>query len=108
MNQEIVHDESRRRFVWVIDGRESFVEYELPGTGTMIITTTYVPPADRKRGVAAALVEHALRWAEQHSMEVVPACSYALKFAQQSPAYGPLLSRDAARGSVVRFSKRGT
>lgn len=57
----------------------AFLEYRLDGS-VMTIDHTFVPPAARGTGVAAALVEKALETARINNWSVVPECSYVAAY----------------------------
>jgi hypothetical protein len=78
-NCDIRHDEANRRFVTTVDGHEGRVEYVLDD-GTMRIWSTQVPDPISNRGIAAALTEAALQFAETHALGVDPVCPYTAAY----------------------------
>ena len=86
MAVKVIHEPSAKRFVAVVDGQESVLDYRL-SERTMTITHTGVPPSLRGRGVAADLTRFALETAREHDWNVVPVCSYAERFLSQHPEY---------------------
>lgn len=77
-NFEISHERRAAggRYVVTVEGRESELAYSLSG-GSMIITHTYVPPAQRGRHYGQALVRRAVQDAHAQGLLVVPECSFA-------------------------------
>jgi uncharacterized protein len=75
----ISHDEARGRFTVATDHGDAVVEYRLEGD-SIDFTHTYVPPAARGRGVAEALVRHALDWAEQRQLKTEASCWYVARW----------------------------
>lgn len=62
-------------------GEKPFLRYEVDGQlGILRILATYVPPQLRGRGFAEALVEEAIKLAEERGLKVEPFCSYALHY----------------------------
>lgn len=63
-------------FIRLNPGRNSYLKYIVEG-GQMKVVSTFTPEEFRGKGLAAALMETALNYAENHKLEVVPECSYA-------------------------------
>ncbi|MEZ0394429.1 MAG: GNAT family N-acetyltransferase [Desulfurococcaceae archaeon] len=61
------------------DGSKAYLKYEIKD-GRMYLLETYTPPQHRGRGVAARLVEYAIKMAEERRLEIVPICSYAISY----------------------------
>lgn len=57
-------------------GKRAYLTYQLEGKEMRIIST-FTPPEFRGRGIAASLMEAALRFAEEMGYKVVPVCDYA-------------------------------
>ncbi len=72
----IRHDRDGHRFEAVIDGHLAYLVYVDLGKQTLDIYRTFVPDALRGRGIAAALTQRALDFAEQEGYSVIPSCSY--------------------------------
>jgi uncharacterized protein len=87
----IVHDPAAQRFVLVADGQEAGLDYEREAQ-VMVITHTVVPPAIGGRGIAARLVEAALRHARAQGWKVRPDCSYAASYLSKHAEYADLLA----------------
>ena len=81
----IRHDSTAHEFSTEIDGSRANLDYTLTG-GVMTITHTRVPPAIGGRGVAAELMDAALRSAKDAGWSVNPACSYAAAYVAKHPA----------------------
>ena len=90
MTIQVTHEPASQRFVAVIEGQESVIDYRLTDS-TMTITHTGVPSSLRGRGIAGELTRFALETAREHGWKVVPVCSYAASFLQKHPEYGDLL-----------------
>lgn len=86
---QIAHDQVRHRFSTTIEGYDCGIDYRLAGQ-VMSITHTGVPEALTGRGIAAALMRHALDHARAQGWKVEPACSYAVAFMQRFPEYQDL------------------
>ena len=78
-NLDIRHEPERGRFVTTVDGHHGYVQYSLEDQ-VMSITSTQVPSAIGNRGIAAALTEEALRYAEANNLEVDPVCPYTAAY----------------------------
>jgi uncharacterized protein len=76
---EIVHEPTQQRFVAVLDGMESVVDYQL-SENTIDFNHTYVPVALRGTGIAEKLVRQALAWAVTQGYQIRASCWYVQKF----------------------------
>jgi uncharacterized protein len=79
IEQDIRHDAANTRFVIDVDGHQGVVDYDLQGRNMRVLSTR-VPPAIGNRGIAAALTEAALRYADKEGLTVVPVCSYTVAY----------------------------
>ena len=79
----IHHDHAGPQFVTSIDGDRAYLAYMDLGKQTLDIYRTFVPNALRGRGIAAALTEHALRYAEGKGYTVIPSCSYVERYMER-------------------------
>lgn len=87
----IQHHAEIGRFETIVEGLRCELDYQLAGT-LMRITHTGVPAALEGRGIAAALVAHALAWARTQGHQVQPVCSYVQAFIRRHPAWRDLLA----------------
>lgn len=86
---DIVHLPQASRFEAWVDGLRCEVDYRLEGP-VMHITHTGVPRQLEGRGLAAALVEHALKWARAQGHSVRPVCSYVEAYMRRHPQWQDL------------------
>jgi uncharacterized protein len=75
----ISHDAAAHRFTTEVEGSRAQLDYTLTGT-VMTITHTRVAPNIAGRGIAAELMNAALRAAHDAGWSVNPACSYAAAY----------------------------
>jgi len=87
----IQHHTDIGRFEAIVDGLPCEVDYQLEGH-LMRITHTGVPRALEGRGIAAALVVHALAWARAQGHRVQPRCSYVQAYMRRHPEWQDLLA----------------
>jgi uncharacterized protein len=79
-------------FVLRIDGeRFGFLEFTRPDVGVMRIEYVEVSPELRGTGLGRQLVEKAVAFAKEASLQVVPICSYARAVIQRDPALSAAL-----------------
>lgn len=83
----VEHDAAGSRFVARVDGAESVAAYERSGD-TLRMTHTEVPPAQRGRGIAAALVREAISHARREGLVVEPVCPYVRDYMDRHPDDG--------------------
>lgn len=79
----IYHDQANHQFITTVDGDRAYLAYMDLGKQTLDIYRTFVPNSLRGRGIAAALTEHALHYAEAHGYTVIPSCSYVERYMQR-------------------------
>ena len=85
---DIVHDSAAGQFVALVQGQRCEADYRLhpgPAGTTMVFHHTGVPAALGGRGIAAALVAHALAHARAQGWRVQPVCSYVRAYMQRHP-----------------------
>jgi predicted GNAT family acetyltransferase len=73
---DIKIDENKSKFYVIIDSLEAVLEYKILGDNMFDYYHIYVPTALRNRGIAAALVEFALDYAQKKGKKVKPSCPY--------------------------------
>jgi uncharacterized protein len=83
MSLEIRHDTDAARFVAEVEGQTSYLSYVALDERTLDYHHTFVPHPLRGRGIASALVEHALRYARDNGLRVVPSCPFVARFVQR-------------------------
>lgn len=79
----IHHDQAGHQFETVVDGHRAYLAYMDLGKQTLDIYRTFVPNALRGQGIAAALTEHALEYAESRGYTVIPSCSYVERYIER-------------------------
>ncbi|WP_428424816.1 GNAT family N-acetyltransferase [Methylibium sp.] len=80
----VTHNAGASRFEASVDGLLSVADYRLQGR-VMVMHHTFVPPALRGRGVAAALVREALAHVQAQGLKVEPLCSYVASYMERHP-----------------------
>ena len=86
---QVSHNHAMQRFESTIDGHLNVADYVLSG-GKLVMTHTAVHPSLRGRGIAAALVEHALAYARAEGLQVEPVCSYVRGYLNRHPEHRAL------------------
>lgn len=89
---QIEHEATRQRFVARLEEREAVLQYRHLPEGRVDFRRTFVPPEFRGRGIAGAIVEHGLEWAETEGLRVVPSCSYVATYIERNPRFAPLVA----------------
>ena len=75
------------------EGPESEMTFRFRKDGALIIEHTGVPPELEGRGVAAALVNHAIAYAREHGLKIEPRCSYVATAFRRHPEWSDALAR---------------
>ena len=97
MPAPIVHNTAAKRFEATVGSATAVLEYEERGP-TLVFTHTRVPEALGGRGLAAALVEAALAYAQETGRRVVPECSYVAAYFKKHPEHAVLLAGAEGNG----------
>jgi predicted GNAT family acetyltransferase len=86
------HDAAQRRFTLERDGQVAYLAYRLLDDATVELASTFTPPALRGRGLAARLARHALQWADEQGLKVVPSCWFVAEYVERDPQWKRLLA----------------
>lgn len=86
----LINNEALHRFELQVEGFIAWMDYKRAGRRLTLVHTE-TPEAIRGRGVAAALVERVLRYAEDHDLRIVVRCSYAQAYILKHPEWKKLL-----------------
>jgi uncharacterized protein len=92
VSYDVRHNESESRYETTVDGKVSVVEYHREGQ-RITFTHTIVDEALEGRGIAAAMVKHALDDARTQGWQVVAQCPYVTRYIERHPEYRDLLDR---------------
>jgi hypothetical protein len=90
---EVTRNEAENTFEVRIDGYLSKLDY-FQDDKNFVITHVGVYPEFRSQGVAGKIMQAALEYAKQHSLRVVPMCSYAAHYIRENPQYIELTSQE--------------
>ena len=88
----VEHDSSARRFTVAASSGTAVLAYAPAGSGLLELYSTYVPPADRGRGIAARLVQAAVDYARSEGLRIVPSCWYVAQWLRQHPEHADLVA----------------
>ncbi|MDB6051807.1 MAG: acetyltransferase-like protein [Pseudomonas sp.] len=80
----IQHDQTGHQFETTVDGYRAYLTYMDLGKQTLDIYRTFVPNELRGRGIAAALTEQALAYADSMGYTVIPSCSYVERYMERN------------------------
>jgi len=80
----VVHDRPGLQFEVVLDGHRAYLAYMDLGKQTLDFYRTFVPTGLRGKGVAAALTEAALDFANTEGYSVIASCSYVERYMERA------------------------
>ncbi|GIW05336.1 MAG: N-acetyltransferase [Dehalococcoidia bacterium] len=89
---DVRHEPDRNRFVVHLPSGDAELIYADLGNGVLEFLTTYTPPAERGKGVAAHLVATAVRYAREQGLRIVPSCWYVRDWLAAHPEERDLVS----------------
>jgi len=90
MSYDVTNNEQQSRYETTVDGHKAFAAYHRNGD-TITFTHTEVAPELEGRGIAGAVVKHALEDARAQKLGVVAACAYVASYVRRHPEYEDLL-----------------
>lgn len=90
---EILNNEKARRFEAAVEGGTAFLRYHIEEPEKIHLLYVEVPVESRGRGIAAELASHALEFARERALKVIPVCSYVVAYLQRHPEYAPLVAK---------------
>jgi uncharacterized protein len=90
MSYDVSNNESKSRYETTVEGQTAFAAYNRNGD-TITFTHTEVPVELEGRGIAGAIVKHALDEAREQKLGVVAACAYVAAYVRRHPEYQDLL-----------------
>ncbi|NHA08079.1 N-acetyltransferase [Mucilaginibacter sp. HC2] len=82
----LINNEAIHHFELTVDGTTSYIDYKLRGDVVYLIHTE-VPEEMEGQGIAAALVEKAFVYMEQHNLKMVPLCAYIQAYLKRHPEW---------------------
>ncbi|KAI3879761.1 hypothetical protein MKX03_000380 [Papaver bracteatum] len=88
---KIIFNDKERKFE--TEDKKAYLEYVLRNGGkVMDIVHTFVPSSKRGQGLASILCVSALNHAQEHSLSVIPSCSYVSDtFLPRNPLWSSLV-----------------
>jgi len=93
-DERIERDAASHRFTLSSgEGAAAVLDYRERDAGTLEYYHTFVPTSLRGRGVASRLVAHALRYAIEQRLSVIPTCPFVAAFIRRHPEYAAVLQR---------------
>jgi predicted GNAT family acetyltransferase len=92
-DERIERDAASHRFTLSSGAAAAVLDYREHDSRTLEYYHTFVPPAMRGRGVASRLVAHALRYALEQRLAVIPTCPFVAAFIRRHPEYAAVVHR---------------
>jgi len=92
-DERFEHDAAAHRFTLAFGTAVAVLDYREHDARTLEYYHTFVPPPMRGRGVASRLVAHALRYALERRLTVIPTCPFVAAFVRRHPEYAPVPRR---------------
>jgi len=89
---EVRHNAAASRFEATVDGRVCYAAYDRHDD-VLRMNHTSVPAPLEGRGIAAAIIGHAMDFARANRLEVEPWCSYVRAYMKRHPETQTLLPR---------------
>ena len=84
----IRHDEKRHRFLGQTPSGTAVLSYTPVGARALEFYSTFVPPADRGRGLGGELVQAGVTFAREQGLRIIPTCWYVAAWLGSHPEHG--------------------
>lgn len=91
MSDQIELQLDRHQFLLRVDGWDCVLRFRLEGK-TASFDSVQVPSAVGGQGIAGRLTRHALDWARDQGLTVLPRCPYVASWIERHPDYADLLA----------------
>jgi predicted GNAT family acetyltransferase len=88
----VEHDRVSHRFTVAASGGTAVLAYAPAGSGRVELYSTFVPPSDRGRGIAARLVQAAVEYARAEGLRIIPSCWYVAQWLRHHPEHADLVA----------------
>lgn len=82
----VTHNPVRSRYEMPTEHGLAIAEYRQQGD-RLVFTHTEVPPKEQGKGLAAKLVDAALKDTHRRGLKIVPACSYIVAYVRRHPEF---------------------
>jgi uncharacterized protein len=89
----ITHDETAHRFIGETPSGTAVLAYTPHGKDVLDLYSTYVPPAERGRGLGGQLVKAAVAFAREKGLRIIPTCWYVAGWIGAHPEHRDLVER---------------
>jgi len=89
---EVSHREKARRFSVRLGDDVAYLSYEKIDDKTLDYAHVWVPVEHRNRGIAAALTNAALQYAENNAFKIVPTCPYVAAYVRRHGEFANLVT----------------
>jgi len=88
-NYKLIHNSSKQRFEFHIDGYKPHIEYRERGN-KIYLDHTRVPTELEGKGIASNLVKQVFRIIEQRHLILVPICDFVKSYLERHPEWNYL------------------
>jgi uncharacterized protein len=85
-------NEERSRFEVDAEGGVAVLDFKRDAD-TIVLNHTEVPPESRGGGIASRLARHALDYAREQGLTVVPRCPFVTAYLRRHPEYRDLVQQ---------------
>jgi predicted GNAT family acetyltransferase len=88
---DIRHDTDSHRFIGDTPSGAAVLAYTPAGEDTLELYSTYVPAAERGRGLGGQLVRAAVTYARERNLRIIPTCWYVADWIRIHPEHADLI-----------------
>jgi hypothetical protein len=88
---QIRHDVDAYRFLGETPSGTAVLSYAPAGAGVLELYSTYVPAAERGRGLGGELVRAAVEFARERRLRIIPSCWFVAEWLAAHPEHRDLV-----------------
>jgi uncharacterized protein len=84
---DILHDKEKQKFYLIKNGEESYLRYRMVDDKRIHFLTTFVPPAQRGKGIAQKVVKAGLEFASENKFIISTSCWFVEDYIERHDKY---------------------
>ena len=93
---ELTDNQSAHHLELMVEDHTAFIDYKRSNERLFLIHTE-VPDELEGKGVGSAIVEKALKYAEQNKLTIVPLCSFVQSYLKRHKEWEWIIAKDTER-----------
>lgn len=84
---DIHHNSDNKKFEYIENGESAHLMYAIDAPAVWRLTHTLVPKSLGGKGIASSLVKKALMHCREHSIAIIPECTFIITYIKRNPEW---------------------